>query len=362
MDRELLKDKLRKLDTSQKSIESVSRWCKFYRKEYKVIAEVWYQELYQANGSRKLSLLYVANDIIQTSRKDGREFPEEFYKYLPKVLVHLNEGKDEKVKQSVRRLLKIWDERKVFGSSGIQNLVAKANFSLESSPSSPKGKRARDAPRDPREAQRKEIKSQRGAVPKANSSIAAAGDDDMNIKSKEVRALKALSEKIHREAEELSSFERSNREALSTSEIVSGSSSDKVLDRYQNLIWKAMQDEKSLTSMLDEWKGKVEESISKKEERVKQLKKDLLRRNNNKAAAAAAASGIGAQEGNLHAGEEHQQQQHQQQQDQQAKAKVSSKQVAEKLLELGPGSAEALLKNFFEKQGNSPSKRMRSEL
>jgi hypothetical protein len=35
MDKELLKDKLRKLDTSQKSIESVSRWCKFYRKEYK---------------------------------------------------------------------------------------------------------------------------------------------------------------------------------------------------------------------------------------------------------------------------------------------------------------------------------------
>jgi regulator of Ty1 transposition protein 103 len=303
-----------------------------------------------------MSLLYLANDIIQTSRKDGREFPEEFYKHLPKVLVHLNEGKDEKVKHSVRRLLKIWDERKVFGSSGIQNLVAKANFSLESSSSSPKGKSSRDAPRDPREAQRKEMKSQKGAVQKASSNVvvvAALREDDR--KSKEVRALKALSEKIHLEAEELSAFERNNREALSTSEIVSGSSSDKVLDRYQNLIWKAMQNEKSLTALLDDWKGKVEESISKKEERVKQLKKDLLQRNNNKDAA---ASSIGAQGDNLQAGE--QQQQHQQ--DQQAKAKVSSKQVAEKLLELGPGNAEALLKTFFEKPGNSPAKRMRSEL
>ena len=35
MEKELLKEKLRKLDTSAKSIESVSRWCKFYRKEYK---------------------------------------------------------------------------------------------------------------------------------------------------------------------------------------------------------------------------------------------------------------------------------------------------------------------------------------
>ena len=62
--------------------------------------EVWYQELYQANAALKMSLLYLANDIIQTSRKDGKEFPEEFYKYLPKVLVHVNQGKDEKVSMS----------------------------------------------------------------------------------------------------------------------------------------------------------------------------------------------------------------------------------------------------------------------
>ena len=96
---------------------------------------------------------------------------------------------------------------------------------------------------------------------------AGAGEE-----SKEFQSARTLGKKIHQEAEELSLFERQNREALSTSEIVSGSSSDKVLDRYQNLIWKAMQSEKSLVSLLEDWKGKVEESILKKEESVKQLK------------------------------------------------------------------------------------------
>lgn len=36
MDPEVLKQKLRKIDTSSKAIESTSRWCKFYKSDYKV--------------------------------------------------------------------------------------------------------------------------------------------------------------------------------------------------------------------------------------------------------------------------------------------------------------------------------------
>ena len=38
---------------------------------------------------KKLALLYLANDVIQTSRKNGPHFVQEFYRILPKAVRHL---------------------------------------------------------------------------------------------------------------------------------------------------------------------------------------------------------------------------------------------------------------------------------
>ena len=38
-----------------------------------------------ANTSRRLTLLYLANDIVQNSRKKGAEYKVEFTRVLPKA-------------------------------------------------------------------------------------------------------------------------------------------------------------------------------------------------------------------------------------------------------------------------------------
>ena len=54
------------------SIETLSHWCVFHRKRAKTLAPVWQRELRAAPGKRKLSFLYLANDVLQNSRKKER--------------------------------------------------------------------------------------------------------------------------------------------------------------------------------------------------------------------------------------------------------------------------------------------------
>ena len=42
-------------------------------------------------------MLYLANDILQNSRKKGPEFVNEFYRALPRALQHMLKHGDEKV-------------------------------------------------------------------------------------------------------------------------------------------------------------------------------------------------------------------------------------------------------------------------
>ncbi|XP_060184438.1 uncharacterized protein LOC132614101 [Lycium barbarum] len=120
-DGQLLAEKLSKLNSSQQSIESLSRWCISYRKKAKQIVETWDKSFRSAQREQRVSFLYLANDILQNSRRKGSEFVNEFWKVLPASLKHVFETGDENGKKVASRLVDIWEERKVFGSRG-QNL------------------------------------------------------------------------------------------------------------------------------------------------------------------------------------------------------------------------------------------------
>jgi len=52
------------------------------------------------------------------SRKKGPEFVTEFYKVLPRALRHFRTKADAAGKARVDKVIKVWEERRVFGSSG----------------------------------------------------------------------------------------------------------------------------------------------------------------------------------------------------------------------------------------------------
>ncbi|KAL0424394.1 UNVERIFIED_CONTAM: Regulation of nuclear pre-domain-containing protein 1A [Sesamum radiatum] len=66
--------------------------------------------------AQKVPLLYLANDILQNSKRKGNEFVTEFWKVLPSALKEVANKGDDRGKNVVSRLVGIWEERRVFGS------------------------------------------------------------------------------------------------------------------------------------------------------------------------------------------------------------------------------------------------------
>lgn len=115
---QILVEKLVKLNNSQQSIETLSHWCIFHMNKARQVVETWDRQFHCSPCEKKLAFLYLANDILQNSRRKGSEFVGEFWKVLPHALRDVIENGDEFGRNQAKRLINIWDERKVFGSRG----------------------------------------------------------------------------------------------------------------------------------------------------------------------------------------------------------------------------------------------------
>ncbi|KAG0586925.1 hypothetical protein KC19_2G127900 [Ceratodon purpureus] len=111
-----LAEKLTKLNVSQQSIETLSHWCIFHRKKAREIVETWAKKFHETPRDQRVPFLYLANDILQNSRRKGPEFVNEFWTVLPRVLREVVDSGAESVKNAAYRLVDIWEERRVFGS------------------------------------------------------------------------------------------------------------------------------------------------------------------------------------------------------------------------------------------------------
>lgn len=76
------------------------------------VVKTWFKELCKAHRDRKLTFLYLANDVCQNSKKKNPEISKEFGVAMKKVMEHLSVVHlDEKTVKAVARLLKIWKDR-----------------------------------------------------------------------------------------------------------------------------------------------------------------------------------------------------------------------------------------------------------
>ncbi|KAE8661655.1 putative Exocyst subunit exo70 family protein C2 [Hibiscus syriacus] len=78
----------------------------------KQVVETWDRQFHCSPREQRLAFLYLANDILQNSRRKGSE------KVLPNALRVVIENGDEFARNAALRLISIWEERKVFGSQG----------------------------------------------------------------------------------------------------------------------------------------------------------------------------------------------------------------------------------------------------
>ncbi|CDQ74610.1 unnamed protein product [Oncorhynchus mykiss] len=117
-----LEKKLSELSNSQQSVQTLSLWIIHHRKHSSLIVKVWHRELKKAKSSRKLTFLYLANDVIQNSKKKGPEFAKDFETVLVDACSHVAREADDGCRRPMDRLLTIWQERSLYKVEFIQQL------------------------------------------------------------------------------------------------------------------------------------------------------------------------------------------------------------------------------------------------
>ena len=71
----------------------------------KQVVETWARQFHCSPREQRLAFLYLANDILQNSRRKGSEFVGEFWKVLPDALRDVIESGDEFGRNAALRLV-----------------------------------------------------------------------------------------------------------------------------------------------------------------------------------------------------------------------------------------------------------------
>lgn len=86
-------------------ILALSHWCIFHRNKAELVVATWDKQFHKSEMVQRVPLLYLANDILQNSKRKGNEFVTEFWKILPAALKDVIEKGDDHGKQVVSRLV-----------------------------------------------------------------------------------------------------------------------------------------------------------------------------------------------------------------------------------------------------------------
>lgn len=139
---EILNKKLDSLQETQDSIVTISQWVLFHHKHCQESAQLWSDYILGKcdSSSKRLSLLYLCNDVVQQARhKRKSEFIIQFSKVLPNVLNNIYSTLDTTIRLKVDRLINVWEQRSVFQQSDIKEMrnaveLSKNNKPIESTP------------------------------------------------------------------------------------------------------------------------------------------------------------------------------------------------------------------------------------
>ena len=85
--------------------KALSHWCVFHHRYCRQVVETWDYEFRVASSERRLSLLYLANDIMQNSRKEGNGYITEFMRVIPAALNEVLTIRDDLGRNVVKRLV-----------------------------------------------------------------------------------------------------------------------------------------------------------------------------------------------------------------------------------------------------------------
>lgn len=156
------REKLNHLSDSQQSIQTLAHWVLYHRKSCEESAAVFAKETMLAKGDRRLTYMYVANEIIQTCQRKAPEFAKAYgeqllearpppppahrlradpHSFAPEqIMPKACREASEATRVKLLRLIPIWEERQSLPAPLIKQLRAKTGAGSPSpQPSDPSG-------------------------------------------------------------------------------------------------------------------------------------------------------------------------------------------------------------------------------
>ncbi|XP_073679065.1 regulation of nuclear pre-mRNA domain-containing protein 1B isoform X2 [Garra rufa] len=289
-----LEKKLSELSNSQQSVQTLSLWIIHHRKHSSFIVRVWHRELKKAKTSRKLTFLYLANDVIQNSKKKGPEFTKDFEGVLVDACSHVarystsfpGRDGDEGCKKHMERLLNIWQERNLYRADFIQQL----KLAIEDS-DSPKQKPADDRKNLKRtyqkvqEEEEEEDDDYRGhyspqetdaAAPQLTEELVKALQDLENAASGDAAVRQKIAS-LPQEVQDVSLLEKITDKLAADKLSKTVDEACLLLAEYNGRLAAELEDRRQLARMLTEYIQSQKEALNEREKKLEEYKQKLAR-------------------------------------------------------------------------------------
>ncbi|KAK4998171.1 hypothetical protein LTR66_002546 [Elasticomyces elasticus] len=132
--------KLSALNETQDSIVSVAQWIMFHRRHAPRTVALWQERLQGSNASKRLNLVYLANEVVQQSKARKKDdFLIAFTPIIAEVIPLAYRSSPSDVQQKIKRVVEVWRQRMIFDPpvlDAIERGVAEIDAASSSSRSS----------------------------------------------------------------------------------------------------------------------------------------------------------------------------------------------------------------------------------
>ncbi|CAJ1085600.1 regulation of nuclear pre-mRNA domain-containing protein 1B [Xyrichtys novacula] len=237
-----------------------------------------------AKSSRKLTFLYLANDVIQNSKKKGPEFTKDFESVLVDAYSHVAREADESCKKPMERLLNIWKERNLYRADFIQQLKLAIEDSNSPRPSEEKKAVKRSYPKV-QEEDDDEDDDYRSHNSPHNTEVSSTQPTEELVK-----ALQDLENAASGDAavrQKIASLPQEVQDVSLLEKITDKDAADKLsktvdeacllLAEYNGRLAAELEDRRQLARMLTEYIGSLREALMEREKKLEEYKQKLAR-------------------------------------------------------------------------------------
>ncbi|KAH8724467.1 RNA polymerase II-binding domain-containing protein [Phaeosphaeriaceae sp. PMI808] len=130
-----LRAKLSSLNETQEAISTVGQWILFHRRHAERIAQVWLQRMKESTPNKKLVMIYLANEITQTSKmRKKEEFLKAYEPILAEATAVAYKGSPHDIQSKIRRVVEVWRQRQIFSLPVQQDIEKRMNVDSSRAP------------------------------------------------------------------------------------------------------------------------------------------------------------------------------------------------------------------------------------